>query len=82
MVILKFIKASIFQYRKNKAVAKAKRDAITYRKKFIVLVWKNRPVVISMQGLKRMIAQHRFSRDFTAQKAEQMAIYIAYPPKI
>lgn len=82
MVIFKFIKASIFEYRKNKAVANAKRNAISYRKKFLVLVWKNRPVVVSMQGLKRMIAQHRFARNFSAQKAEQLAIYIAYPPKI
>ena len=81
MVIIDYIKASIFEWRKRKAVAKAKRDASTYRKKYLVLVWKKRPVVVSMQGLKKMIHQHRFSRDFTAEKAEQMAVYIAYPPK-
>ena len=81
MVIIDYIKASIFEWRKRKAVAKAKRDAITYRKKYLVLVWEKRPVVVSMQGLKKMIHQHRFSRDFTAEKAEQMAVYIAYPPK-
>ena len=81
MVIIDYIKASIFEWRKRKAIAKAKSDAITYRKKYLVLVWEKRPVVVSMQGLKRMIASHRFSRDFTAEKAEQMAVYIAYPPK-
>ncbi len=81
MVIIDYINASIFEWRKKKAVAKAKRDAITYRKKYLVLVWKKRPVVVSMQGLKRMINQHRFSRDFTAEKAESMAIYVAFPPK-
>lgn len=81
MVIINYIKASIFEWRKRKAIAKAKSDALTYRKKYLVLVWKKRPVVVSMQGLKKMIHQHRFSREFTAEKAEQMAVYIAYPPK-
>lgn len=81
MVIIDYIKASIFEWRKRKAIAKAKHDALTYRKKFLVLVWKKRPVVVSMQGLKKMIHQHRFSREFSAEKAEQMAVYIAYPPK-
>ena len=81
MVIIDYIKASIFEWRKRRAIAKATRNAVTHRKKFLVLVWKKRPVVVSMQGLKRMIAMHRFSRDFTAEKANQMAIFIAYPPK-
>ena len=45
MVIINYIKASIFEWRKRKAIAKAKSDALTYRKKFLVLVWKKRPVV-------------------------------------
>ena len=81
MVIIDYIKASIFEWRKKKAISKAKHNAITYRKKYLVLVWKKRPVVVSMQGLKKMIHQHRFSRDFTAEKAENMAIFIAYPPQ-
>lgn len=81
MVIIDYIKASIFEWRKRRAVAKAKSNALTYRKKFLVLVWKRRPVVVSMQGLKHMIATHRFSRDFTAEKACQMAIFVAFPPK-
>lgn len=81
MVIFDYIKASIFEWRKRRAIAKAKHNALTYSKKFLVLVWKKRPVVVSMQGLKRMIAMQRFSRDFTAEKAENMAIFVAFPPK-
>lgn len=81
MVIFDYINASIFEWRKCRAIAKAKHNALTYRKKFLVLVWKKRPVVVSMQGLKRMIAMQRFSRDFTAEKAENMAIFVAFPPK-
>lgn len=81
MVIFDYINASIFEWRKRRAIAKAKHNALTYRKKFLVLVWKKRPVVVSMQGLKRMIAMQRFSRDFTAAKAENMAIFVAFPPK-
>lgn len=81
MVIINYFNASIFEWRKQRAVAKAKSNALTYRKKFLVLVWKRRPVVVSMQGLKRMIAMQRFSRDFTAEKAENMAIFVAFPPK-
>lgn len=80
MVILNFIRAALFEWCKRRAVAKADRDARIYRKKFLVLVWKRRPVVVSMQGLKSMIATHRFSREFTPEKARQLAIYIAYPP--
>ncbi|MBR5899341.1 MAG: hypothetical protein IKZ14_07745 [Muribaculaceae bacterium] len=81
MVIFDYINASIFEWRKRRAIAKAKHNALTHRKKFLVLVWKKRPVVVSMQGLKRMIAMQRFSRDFTAAKAENMAIFVAFPPK-
>ena len=80
-MVKKYFQALLFDWRKKRAIKKAQNDAKLYGKKFLVLVFKGKPVVVSMQGIKKMIRLHRFSRDFTPEKAEQIAIYIAYPKK-
>ena len=80
-MVKKYFKALLFDWRKKRAIKKAQNDAELQRKKFLVLVFNGKPVVVSMQGIKRMIRQHRFSKDFTAETACKCAIYIAYPKR-
>lgn len=58
---------------------KAASDAALYGKKFLVVVFGGKPVVVSMQGIKKLIRQHRFAKGFTAEKAEKCALYVAIP---
>ena len=75
----KAFKKAIFDWRLRRAIRKAKRDAALYGKKFLVLAWGGKPVVVSMQGIKSLIRKRRFTKDFTAEKTEELALYIAYP---
>lgn len=79
MVIIDYIRACVFDWRKKKAIKQAKKSAELYRKKYLVLVHNGRPVCVSMQGIKQLIRQHRFAPGFTAEKARQIAIYEAVP---
>lgn len=79
MVIIDYIRACVFDWRKKKAIKQAKKSAELYRKKYLVLVHNCRPVCVSMQGIKQLIRQHRFAPGFTAEKARQIAIYEAVP---
>lgn len=78
--IIDYFRALIFDRRKRRAIREAQRSAALHRKKFLVLVHDGRPVCVSMQGIKRLIAQHRFAPGFTAEKARQIAIFEALPP--
>ncbi|WP_418169194.1 hypothetical protein [Alistipes putredinis] len=78
-MVRKLIKAWVFEWRMKRAIRKAKHDAELYGKKFLVLVFHGKPVVVSMQGIKQLIRKRRFSKDFTAEKAVKCAIYISYP---
>ena len=80
-MVKKYFKALLFDWRKKRAIKKAQNDAKLHRKKFLVLVFNGKPVVVSMQDIKKMIRQHRFSKDFTAETACKCAIYIAYPKR-
>lgn len=80
-MVKKYFKALLFDWRKKRAIKKAQNDAELHRKKFLVLVFNGKPVVVSMQGIKKMIRQHRFSKDFTSETACKCAIYIAYPKR-
>ncbi|MBQ8705712.1 MAG: hypothetical protein IJ548_05415 [Paludibacteraceae bacterium] len=75
----KLIKAWIFDYRKNRAIRKAQKLASLNRRKYLVLVSGGKPVVVSMQGVRKLISQHRFTKGFTAEKARQIAIFEAVP---
>ena len=77
--IQKLVRASVFEWRRQRAIKKAQRDANQLRRKFLVLVMDGKPVVVSMQGLKKLIRCPRFAKGFTAEKARQIAIYEANP---
>jgi ribosomal protein L15E len=75
----KLIKAWLFDYRKNRAIKKAQKLATLNRRKYLVLVSAGKPVVVSMQGVRKLIRQHRFTKGFTAEKAREIAIFEALP---
>ena len=79
MVIIDYFRACLFDWRKKRAIKQACKSAELYRKKFLVLVHNGRPVCVSMQGIRKLIKQHRFAPGFTAEKARQIAIYEARP---
>lgn len=78
MVILDYLRALLFDWRKKRAIGEARRSADLYRKKFLVLVHQGRPVCVSMQGVKKIIRQKRF-HGLNAEKARRIAIYEANP---
>ena len=78
-MVKKYFKARIFEWRLKRAKKKAASDAALYGKKFLVMVFDGKPVVVSMQGIKKLIRQHRFAKVFTAEKAEKYALYVAIP---
>ncbi len=78
MLLTDFLRAIIFDWRKNRAIRQAQRSADLYHKKFLVLVYQGRPVCVSMQGVKQLIRQKRLP-GLTAEKARQIAIYKANP---
>ncbi len=78
-MVRKYFKALVFDWRLKRAKKKAQHDAALYGKKFLVLVFGGKPVVVSMQGIKTLIRQHRFAKSFTAEKAVKCALFIAYP---
>ncbi len=75
----KLIKAWLFDYRKNRAIKKAQKLATLNRRKYLVLVSAGKPVVVSMQGVRKLIKQRRFTKGFTAEKAREIAIFEALP---
>lgn len=78
MLLTDYLRAIIFDWRKNRAIKQAQHSADLYRKKFLVLVYQGRPVCVSMQGVKQLIRQKRLP-GLTAEKARQIAIYEANP---
>lgn len=80
-MVIKLLKATLFHWRLALAKRKATRHANLYGKKFLVIVFHGKPVVVSMQGIKRLIRQHRFAKGFTAQQAAQIALFTAMPQK-
>ena len=78
-MVRKYFKALMFEWRLKRAKKKADSDAALYGKKFLVFVFGKKPIVVSMQGIKKLIRQHRFAKGFTAEKAVKCALYIAIP---
>lgn len=78
-MVRKYFKALVFDWRLKRAKKKAQHDTTLYGKKFLVLVFGGKPVVVSTQGIKTLIRQHRFAKSFTAEKAVKCALFIAYP---
>ena len=78
-MVRKYFKVLAFEWRLKRAKKKAASDAALYGKKFLVVVFGGKPVVVSMQGIKKLIRQHRFAKSFTAEKAMKCALFVAYP---
>lgn len=74
-----FIQEVIFDFRVKRAIKQAQKKADLHRRKFLVLMYGGRPVVISMQAIKRLIRQRKFTKDFTAETARKLAIFEATP---
>ncbi|MEE0979896.1 MAG: hypothetical protein UH625_10895 [Muribaculaceae bacterium] len=77
--IFDYLRARLFDLRKKRAIKQARRDAATYGKKFIVVVWDKHPVCVSMQAVKTLIRQRRLV-GVTPEKIQQQAIFVAFPP--
>ena len=77
--IKKLVRATVFEWRRKRAIKKAQKDANLLRRRFLVLVQNGKPVVVSMQGVKKLIRCHRFAKGFTAETARKIAIYEANP---
>ena len=75
--IKKLVRATVFEWRRKRAIKKAQKDA-----NLLVLVQNGKPVVVSMQGVKKLIRCHRFAKGFTAEKAREIALYVADPQPI
>ncbi|MBQ9187352.1 MAG: hypothetical protein IJ144_05965 [Prevotella sp.] len=75
----KLFKAWLFDWRLKRAIKEADRKAQTHRRKYLVIIYKERPLVLSMQGIKQQIRMHRFGKGFTAEKARKLAAYEAVP---
>ena len=80
--IKKLVLATVFEWRRKRAIKKAQKDANLLRRRFLVLVQNGKPVVVSMQGVKKLIRCHRFAKGFTAEKAREIALYVADPQPI
>ena len=80
--IKKLVRATVFEWRRKRAIKKAQKDANLLRRRFLVLVQNGKPVVVSMQGVKKLIRCHRFAKGFTAEKARKIALYVADPQPI
>lgn len=80
--IKKLVRSTVFEWRRKRAIKKAQKDANLLRRRFLVLVQNGKPVVVSMQGVKKLIRCHRFAKGFTAEKAREIALYVADPQPI
>lgn len=80
--IKKLVRATVFEWRRKRAIKKAQKDANLLRRRFLVLVQNGKPVVVSIQGVKKLIRCHRFAKGFTAEKAREIALYVADPQPI
>ena len=68
-------KSMLLYVRCKRAIRKADRMAVVTGKKWLVLVSRGKPVVVSKQCIRRLIKQGYFTRDFTPAKAEEIAIH-------
>lgn len=72
-----YISSRIDNHRRRSAIRQAQQSADTYRRKFLVLLFRGRYEVVSMQGVKALIRQKRLN--LSAEKARQIAVYEANP---
>ena len=67
----------LFDWRKERAIRKAERLCEEQRRKFLVLVFRGKPIVLSMQQIKRLIRQKKLRG--TPELYRDMALATVYP---
>jgi hypothetical protein len=82
MVMIRLIKKMVKVYKSytlyrrcKRAIREANRAAIMTRKVHVVIMLNGRPVVISKQGLRKVIRDRAKGSGFTIQHAEKLCIY-------
>ncbi len=78
-IIIDFFRRRIAARRQRKAFALAQHLADLHRRKYLVLLWRGHPEVISMQGVKKLIREKKLI--LSADKARQIALFEANPRK-
>lgn len=67
----------LFDWRKERAIKKAERMCEQQRRKFLVLVYRGKPVVFSMQQIKLLIRQKKLRG--TPELYRDIALCTVYP---
>ncbi len=75
--ITKKLNSWLFDFRKKRAIRQADQLAKEQRKKQLVLVYRGKPVVLSMQRIKYLIRTKQLKR--TADFYRDAALYTAMP---
>lgn len=73
--IVKAFKSYVLYLRCKRAIKRADRNAVVTGKKWLVLMYGGKPIVVSKQHLKSKIKEGAFCKGFTPEKAEALAIY-------
>lgn len=74
--IVKAFKSYVLYLRCKRAIKRADRNAVVTGKKWLVLMYGGKPIVVSKQHLKSKIkGGGAFCKRFTPEKAEALAIY-------
>ena len=72
---MNIIQKIIFKWRYKRAVSKANRFHKATKRKYLVLILKGKPVVISKKRIRQLIATQHFRKGTTVRDIEQRAIY-------
>lgn len=74
--MIQLIKDLIFGWRYKRAIRKATEvQRLTGRKQFIVM-YNNRPVVVSKRKIRNLVATHHFKKGVTVQDIENSALFV------
>ena len=72
----KLINKLLFNYRLKKAVKKADEWAKLRPRKYLVILYAGKPLVVSKQKLRLWKAQHKFKKGITLEQLEKGALYV------
>lgn len=75
--IKKRIDKWLFEWRKERAIKKAEQLCEEQRRKFLVLVFRGKPIVLSMQQIKKMIRTKKLRG--TPEMYRERALCTVYP---
>lgn len=72
---VKAYESYVLYIRCKRAIKRADRNAVVTGRKWLVIMYNGKPLVVSKQHLKAKIKEGVFRKDFTPQRAESLAIY-------